>query len=51
MCSGVALAPCRFDSEEAAIATLETRLGRRVRVALRVEEGAGVGAMLLRDCR
>jgi CRISPR system Cascade subunit CasD len=39
----------RFDSEEATLAMLETRLGRRVRVALRVEEGAGAGGMLLRD--
>jgi CRISPR system Cascade subunit CasD len=40
----------RFDSEQAAITELENRLGKSVRVALRVEEVApDAGGMLLRD--
>lgn len=39
----------RFESESDVLATLETRLGRSVSVTLRVEEGTGPGAILLRD--
>jgi CRISPR system Cascade subunit CasD len=39
----------RFDSESAALAMLETRLGRSVHVTLRIEECAGADGMLLRD--